>query len=430
MISKRGVRILISPGPKAKEWQERNKKSRAQPANLVISKAKGLYITDVDGNVYLDFSAQNINTGHANPKVITAVKNQIDAGGFHEGIEPKIILAEKLKEIAIGKLSKGKVGFNKSGTNAAERVIMMVRAYKRKRNIFVYQGSYHGDLSASISLTMSNSTFRRRAYSMMPNVVYVPFAYCYRCPFGQKYPDCGLFCIDNIKYVLDTVSHPNDTAAFFIEPIQQHGGVTIPPPDYFGEVKKICADNDILFVDDEVATGFGRTGKMFALEHWGVDPDVIFLGKPIANGLDLGAVIGQSEVMEYNWGLKGNPISCAAAIANLEFIIKEKLVDNASIIGEYLMRRLRELQEKYDSIGDIRGKGLLIGIELVKDNRKTPATEKARRASVTALKYGLRIGVVGIHHQVLRLTPPLTITLDQANEAITIMERTFRELDF
>lgn len=320
------------------------------------------------------------------------------------------------------------MGLSRGGATAAERVMLMVRAYNKKRTILVFQGGYHGDLPASIALTMSTSERRRRVYSMMPNVAYVPFPYCYRCPYKQEYPECGLLCVDNIRYVLDTVSHPKDTSAFFIEPIQQHGGVTIPPPDYFGEIRKICDEHEILLVDDEVASGFGRTGKMFAIEHWDVETDIMFLGKPIANGFDLGAVISRPEVMKFYWGKKGNPVSCAAAVANIEVIVNEKLVENASNVGEYMIGRLKEIQDENEIIGDIRGKGLLIGLELVKNKQKQPATEETRNFYMKARKKGLKIGIVGTYHQVLRLSPPLTITIEQVDEAMTIIESTFKEI--
>lgn len=421
--------VVKPPGPKAIEWIERNNASRAQRAGLAVSRAEGIYITDVDGNVYIDFGSQNVNTGHANPKVIAAVNKQISMGGFSAGVQPQVIFAEKIREIAPRNLTDGKVGFARGGTTAAERIILMVKAFTRRRGILVYQGGYHGDLPATLALTLSTPEYRKRAYSMMPDVAYVPFAYCYRCPYRQEYPGCGLFCIDSIKYVLETVSPPEDTAAFFVEPIQQHGGVTIPPPEYFKELKKICDEHGILLVDDEVATGLGRTGKMFALEHWGVEPDVIFMGKPIANGLDLGAVIARSEVMEFYWGMKGNPVSCAAAVANIEVTVKEKLIENAHNVGKYIMERLKEMQDKHEIIGEVRGKGLLIGVELVKNEQKKPAAEEARKISRKARENGLRIGVVGTYHQVLRITPPLTITREHADEALSIMEKTFIELD-
>jgi len=417
------------PGPEARKWIERNRISRAQPMELPVLNAEGIYVTDVDGNVYIDFGTQNVNTGHANPSVVSAVKQQIAIGGFNEGSQPKVILAEKLREVAPRQLANGKVGFSRGGTDAAERIILMVRAYTRRRAILVSQGGYHGDLPATTALTTSSSERRMRAYSMMLDVAYAPNPYCYRCPHGQEYPDCELLCVDSIKYLLDTISHPKDTAAFFIEPIQQHGGVTVPPPEYFREVRKICDAHGILLVDDEVATGFGRTGKMFALEHWGVEPDIMFMGKPIANGLDLGAVIGRPEIMECYWGLKGNPISCAAAIANIEVTLKEKLVENAFVVGEYLMKRLKELQDENELIGDVRGKGLLIGVELVKNDRKKPATDEARKLSMNAREKGLRVVVVGTYHQVLRLTPPLIVTKEQADEALSILEQTLKELN-
>ena len=426
--------IVKPPGPKARSWIERNKAARAQPVHhlfpsFVASKAEGVYVTDVDGNVYIDFRNQYANTGHANPKVIAAIKKQIAIGGCKVGLLPKVILAERLKEIAPGALSSGKVGFARGGTAAAERVILMVRSYSRRAVIFACQGSYHGDLLGSLSLTMGRPELKRRVYPLMPDVVHVPFPYCYRCPYRQEYPECGLVCADYIESVLDTVAPPEETAAFFVEPIQQLGGVVIPPHEYFRKIRKICDKHRILLVDDEVAIGFGRTGKMFGIEHWGTEPDIMFMGKPIANGLDLSAVIGRAEVMKFYRGSYGNSVSCAAAVANIETILKEKLVENAAKVGKYTMRRLEEMQNEHESIGDVRGKGLLIGLELVENQRKKPGTKIAEKVSAKAYEKGLLIGVVGTYKQVLRLTPPLTMTIEQVDRALGILEKSFRELN-
>lgn len=427
--------VVKPPGPKAKEWVKRSKVSRAQPLShrfpgFVASRAKGVYITDVDGNVYIDFTAQRVNVGHAHPRVVAAVKQQISMGGCRVGAPPRVALSERLKEIAPGRLSNGRVGFARGGTPAAEHVILMVRSYSRKPTIFACQGSYHGSSLGSMSLTMSSSELRRGLHPLMPDVVYVPFAYCYRCTYRQEYPGCGFPCVDYIRYVLDTIVHPDDTAAFFVEPIQAHGGIVVPPDEYFGKIKKICDEHRILLVDDEVVTGFGRTGKMFGIEHWGIEPDIMFMGKPIAGGLNLGAVIGRKEVMRYYKGYGETPVSCAAAIANIEVILNEKLVENALRVGGYMMKRLREIRDKHEIIGDVRGKGLLIGIELVKDRRrKKPATKEAKNVLIRAYQNGILILLGGTYEQVLRLTPPLTITTEQADEALSTLERTFRELN-
>ena len=204
--------------------------------------------------------------------------------------------------------------------------------------------------------------------------------------------------MEYVQYVLDTVAHPEDVAALFLEPIQAHGGVVIPPDEYFKRLRKICDEYQILLVDDEVVTGFGRTGKFFGIEHSGVTPDILVMGKPIANGLDLGAVIGREEVMQSYSYLYGNPVSCAAAIENINIILEEKLEVNASKVGKYMIKRLKELQEGHEIIGDVRGRGLLIGVELIKDRRiKKPATQKTREIVREAYRNGLLMLIGGTY---------------------------------
>ena len=305
----------------------------------------------------------------------------------------------------------------------------MVKVYSNKRAILACLGSCHGNLTGSIALAFDTSNWRKGIPQTMSDVVSVPFAYCYRCHFKGDYPSCGMSCIDYIKYLFDTVTHPEDISSFFIEPIQQHGGIIVPPKEYIKEIKKICDEHEILLVDDEVATGFGRTGKMFGIEHYNVEPDIMFLGKPIANGLDLGAVIGKNEIMEYYPGSKGNPVSCAAAIANIDEILNNNLIENSEKMGNYLIKRLTELKEKYEIIGDIRGKGLLIGIELVEDLKtKKPATAKTQQIINEAFKRGLLVGCVGTYKQVIRLTPPLIITKEQADDALNILDQSIKKI--
>lgn len=414
-------------GPNWMKWIRRNEDSRVQGIEFAVSTAEGLIIEDVDGNKYLDFTTQEVNTGHSNERVQMAVKQQMAKGGLNLGFQPLVLLSERLKEISVGNLASGKVGLCRGGTPAAERVMIMVKSYSRRKNIIVYQGGYHGDLFGSISLTMTPS-YRKRLTTTLSNILYAPFPYCYRCPNGKEYPDCDLFCLNNISYIFDTVTNPEEIAAFFIEPIQQHGGVIIPPMGYLKEIKKICDDHGILLVDDEVATGFGRTGKMFAIEHWNIVPDVIFLGKPIANGLDLGAVISSSELMNYYWGKKGNPVACAAAIANIDTILSENLIENSKKIGEYIIKHLRDIQEKHEIIGDVRGKGLMIGIEMVKNSKKKPASKEASDLAMKAFENGLMVNVIGVYNNVIRLTPPLVVTIEQAEQALDILETTLNEL--
>lgn len=425
--------IVKPPGRDAKEWWMRNKESMARPPSklpgFVPSKADGAYVTDVDGNRYVDFAAQHFNVGHNHPKVLKAI-TQITTGEWRDAeISAKVILAEKLKLMAPSALSDVLVGFTRGGTLAAEYSILAVRKYSKRSVIFSCQGSYHGGVLASLSLTMDRSEMRKGLYPLMSDVVYLPYAYCYRCPHGQEYPSCELQCIEYFRYVLDTVAYPEDVAAFFVEPIQAHGGVVVPPQGYLEGVREICDEHRIVLVDDEVATGLGRTGKMFGIEHWNIQPDIVFMGKSLGSELPLGAVMGRREIMEAYGGETEFAIPCAVAIATIEVILEEKLMENASRMGDYITRRLEKLQGAHEIIGDIRGKGLLIGLELVKHREsKKPATKEAEAVLVKAYGNGLLMLLGGTYRQTLRLTPPLNITREQVDEAVDILERTLEDL--
>lgn len=415
--------VVKPPGPKSKEWIERNKASiAAQTAvrflyrGIVVSKADGIYVKDLDGNVYIDFSRLRINTGHTNPMLIAAIKQQIDMGGFEATVPPKVTFEEKLKKVAPGKLSDGLVGTCRGGTHAAANALKTVISYTKRYIILAAPSSYVPRPGTHTPLIGTN-------------VVYLPLPHCYRCPFKQEYPECGLLCVDYLEYVLDKVAHPKDVAAFFVESIYQYHGVVAPPNEYFSKIREICDEYKILLVDDEVATGFGRTGKMFGIEHFGIEADVMFLGKPIANGLTLGAVIGLPEVMDFYRHGKRDPVACAAATANIEFIMEEKLSKNATKVGGYLMKRLKEMQDEHEIIGDVRGKGLLIGVELVKNSRKKPAIEEAKKVQIKALENGLFFGLCPKSKQTFRLSPPLIITKEQVDESLSILEKTFKELN-
>jgi 4-aminobutyrate aminotransferase len=339
------------------------------------------------------------------------------------------ILAETLKKMATPDLSNGLVGFTRSGTLAAEYTILMLRRCSTRRLICAFQGSYHGSALGSLSLTLDRAEMRARLYPFMPDVVYLPYAYCYRCPFGQEYPSCGFQCVEYVQYVMDTVAHRDDILAWFIEPIQSHGGVVVPPDGYPERINKLCHENHIFLVSDEVVTGLGRTGKMFGFEHWAVQPDVIFLGKPLGYPLPLGAVIGKKEIMKNYESPTDYPICAAAAIANIEIISKGELVENASRMGNYLVKRLRELQGIHEVIGDVRGKGLLVGLELVKNQKKKAATKEARMIHLQAYRNGLLLMLGGTYLNCFRLAPPLNITVEQIDEAVNILDKAFRSFN-
>jgi len=422
------------PGPQAEEWLKRSKCSKVQApshifAGLVTLRGEGSYVFDVDGKRYIDFTAQRFSLGYCHPRVAEAIKHAVARGGDVD-VTAMIACAEKLKEIAPPNLSNGLVHFTRGGTLATEHAILALKRYSGRTAFLACQGSYHGSAFASLSLTMDRSEMRRGLYPFMSDVVHVPYAYCYRCPHGQEYPSCDLRCIEYIRYVLDTVIHPDDTAGFFVEPVQTHSGIVVPPDGYLQGVRRICDERNIPLVDDEIVTGLGRTGKMFGIENWNVRPDIILLGKPLGSPLTLGAVIGKRAIMEaHKDGSGGAPIPCAAALAMIEAISEERLMENALKTGEYILKRLKELQEKHEIIGDIRGKGLLIGLEFVQDlESKKPATKEARNIVAKAYENGLLILLGGTYSQSVRLSPPLNLTREQAEEAVGILEKTLKDL--
>jgi len=267
----------------------------------------------------------------------------------------------------------------------------------------------------------------------MPGVAHVPYPNCYRCPFKLTYPDCDYWCVDFIdEFVLQKYAPPEDVAAIVFEPIQGEGGYVVPPPDYFRRLKKLADQNGLLTIADEVQSGIGRTGKWFAIEHWNVEPDIVCSAKALASGLPIGATIASARVMDWPGGshastFGGNPLSCAAALAVIEVIREEKLLDNANKQGSYIMKRLSEFEEQNPIVGDVRGKGLMIGMELVEDKEsKKPAAEKAREVMLRSWKRGVAIVTCGV--STLRLAPPLTIQRELLDAALDIVEDVVNEV--
>jgi 4-aminobutyrate aminotransferase len=267
----------------------------------------------------------------------------------------------------------------------------------------------------------------------MPGVVHVPYAYCYRCPFKLTFPECDYWCVGFIdEFVLQKYAPPEDVAAILFEPIQGEGGYVVPPPEYFQKLKKLADKYGLLLIDDEVQSGIGRTGKWFAIEHWGIEPDVICCAKALASGLPIGATISKAKLMDWTGGshastFGGNPVACAAALAVLEIVKEEKLLDNANKQGFYALKRLSEFAERSAVVGDVRGKGLMIGVELVEDKEnKKPAVKKAYEVILRSWKRGVAVVTCGA--STIRLSPPLTIQREMLDAALDIVEDTINEV--
>lgn len=401
---------------------------------IAVTECDGLRLKDVAGRTYLDFTSggQTSNLGHKPPEVIAAVQEQIARTGLTSLgwvlNDTRIRLAEKLKEISPGALSRGRVGYCNTGADATELSLRLARQFTGRSMVICSFGCFHGHTSLG-SLSM-NACPQGRSYDTMqiPGVMYVPFPYCYRCLFNQKVSSCGFECLRFVEYQFETkVIPPDRVAAFFIEPIQVHGGIVPLPDGYARELARICHENGILLVIDEVTTGFGRTGKMFGIQNWDVEVDILYMAKSVAAGLSLGAIVAGEEIMANFKGggsFSGNPVACAASLANIDVIEKRDLLSQARRQGEHLSRRLAELSENHQIIGDVRGLGLLAGVELVEDARtKKPATKATETIVRAAAREGLLMFPGGAYDNVLRLCPPLIATTEDIDEAMSILDR-------
>jgi 4-aminobutyrate aminotransferase len=347
--------------------------------------------------------------------------------------EAQSTLAAKLAEITPGPKEK-KVFFGNSGAEAIEAALKLARFHSRRPFILAFLGAFHGRTMGALSLTASKAIFEKGFSPLVPGVTHVPYPYCYRCPYHQhQLPGCSLACVEWIREDLFKRSiPPEEVAAIFVEPIQGEGGYVVPPPEFHKRLYDLAKESGILFVADEVQSGMGRTGKMMAIEHWDVTPDIFALAKGIASGMPLGAMVAQSQVMDWVRGshastFGGNPISCQAALATID-LLEEGLIQNAAVQGEYLLKNLRDLQEQFRLIGDVRGKGLMIGIEMVRDRKtKEKAIEERNAVIQGCFEKGLLI--LGCGENVIRFSPPLIITRKEADVGLSILEEVLKKVE-
>jgi len=404
---------------------------------IAILEAEGAMVRDVDGNEYLDFTSgiAVCNVGHRHPKVIEAAKKQLEKLvhiSQHIAIyEPYTKLAKKLAEITPGDLRRSFLC--NSGGEAVEGAIKVARYATERPMLLAFLGAFHGQTTGTMNLSAPASEWKFGFQMPYPGIVHVPYAYCYRCVFNEEYPSCNLLCVDYIKNVFEHVVHPAEVAALIFEPIQGEKGVIVPPDGFLPKLEQLCRAYDILLIADEVQTGFGRTGKMFAVEHWNVCPDIMTMAKGIANGFPLGAFITTDELTKlsitHGSTFGGNPVSCEAALATINVLLKEKLPERASELGAKAVKRLLEIKENHCSIGDVRGKGLLIAMEIVKDKEtKEPDPETAEKIREIAMKKGVLLtGQFGKH--TIRLLPPLVITEEQLENGLNLVEEAIREAE-
>jgi 4-aminobutyrate aminotransferase len=429
------------PGPRAKALIKLDKTyvspsyTRVYP--LVAENADGLWVQDVDGNVFLDFTAGiAVNaTGHCHPQVVKAIQGQAEKllhmSGTDFYYKPQIMLAEKLGSLAPGKRKK-RVYFGNSGAEAVEAAFKLARWHTKRELNIAFFGAFHGRTMGALSLTASKTVQKKYYNPFVPGITHIPYAYCYRCAYNLTYPQCELFCARWVEDTLfRTTMPPEEVAAIFVEPIQGEGGYIVPPPDFHKELNRVAKKYGILYVADEVQSGMGRTGKMFAMEHFGVEADITALAKGIASGLPLGAMIAPAEIMDWEAGshastFGGNPLSCQAAMATIDLLEKE-LMQNATRQGNRLLKGLRHLQKIYVCMGDVRGKGLMVGVELVKDREtKEPATDWRARIISKTFEKGLLL--LGCGENSIRFCPALTVTAAEIDECLTIFEEAVKEV--
>ena len=406
-----------------------------EPIELV--RGEGARVWDAAGKEYLDFFGGIVTTisGHVVPKIVEALTEQANKIAHTSTlylIRPMVELAERLTGLAPVD-PPTKAFFVGSGTEAVEAALLFATSWRRSNEIIALRNSYHGRSFGAVGIT-GNKGWSATSFSPL-NVSYALPAYCYRCPLGLKYPDCGVACAEDVRNVIETTT-TGEPAAMIAEPVQGVGGFVTPPPEYFPIVKSILDEFEIPFIADEVQTGFGRTGEAYwGIESYGVRPEAVVCAKGLGNGMAIGAVVGRAEMVDSlransisTFG--GNPLASTYALANLDHIEEHDLQQNAYKVGDYLYRGLKDLEDRFDVVGEVRGKGLMVGVELVKDGEsKEPSPEAAGRVMETCKERGLLVGKGGLYGNVLRVSPPLSITEDDAARAVETLEVAFGEAE-
>jgi 4-aminobutyrate aminotransferase / (S)-3-amino-2-methylpropionate transaminase / 5-aminovalerate transaminase len=426
------------PGPNSQALSAR--RAKAVPRGLshgtpiYVAKAEDAWLEDVDGNHYIDFAGGIgcANAGHRQEHVVEAIRAQLDKF-LHTCVqvtpyEGYIRLAERMNKVTPGKFPK-KTLFVNSGAEAIENAVKIARAYTKRPAIIAFEDAFHGRTMMTLALTSKTHPYKA-GFAPFPGDVYrVPFAYCYRCSYNLKYPSCDLYCARHLEDTFKRVVANEEVAAVIAEPVMGEGGFIAPPPDYFKVLIDLCHKHEILFIADEVQSGFGRTGAMFASERYGIEPDLIVTAKSLGGGLPLAAVTGRSEIMDapgpggLGGTFAGNPLACAAALAVLDLFETENLLTRANELGDRFQRRAREWQRRWPIVGDVRGLGGMQAIELVKSQEdKTPATDETKKITQYCYEHGLITITAGSYSNVIRVLVPLVATNEQIDEGLDVLE--------
>ncbi|HYN88054.1 MAG TPA: aminotransferase class III-fold pyridoxal phosphate-dependent enzyme [Ardenticatenaceae bacterium] len=405
----------------------------ARLSPVVAERGEGCYLWDVNGRRYLDFTCgiAVTNTGHCHPRVVAAAQTQV-ARLIHgqQNIvwhEPLVQLAQELRPVMPPGLDT--FFFSNSGAEAIEASIKLARVATGRPNIIAFERSFHGRTVGTMSLTSSKTVYRAGYQPLMPGVFFAPYGYCYRCPVARRsegrygFENCCLWPLEHIEWMLHAQTAPEETAAMIVEPVLGEGGYIVPPIEFMRGLREICDRHGILLIADEIQSGVGRTGRFWALEHFGVVPDVVVMAKGIASGFPLSGIAARRDLMAkwlpgtHGGTYGGNAVACAAAVATVQ-VMREGLVEHAAGMGAHLLSRLRELQDDFSTIGDVRGLGLMVGTELMRDGQ--PAGDFAKHVVADALEQGLMLLTCGTDNNVIRWIPPLVVTRQQLDEAVDI----------
>jgi len=442
MASKKAsIKTAEVPGPKSQELLKLKEKYISKAVSIgqpvFIEKAEGSLLYDIDGNSFIDMGSGIgvMNVGHSVPQVVTAIKKQAEKFNHlcfmvtpYEGY---VRLAEKLAQLAPHPaLSKSAI-FN-SGAEAVENSVKISRSFTKRPAAFSFVHAFHGRTMMAMALTSKEMPYKA-GFGPLPETYKVEYAYCYRCPYKLEYPSCGVACADKIDELWSTPQFQGRVACIIGEPIAGEGGFIVPPKEFYAKITKICKKHGALYVDDEIQTGAGRTGKMWCIQHWpGVEPDILVSGKGIGGGFPISATTGRAEIMDVvqpgglGGTFGGNPIGCAAALAQIEVI--EKNVKNVAKINAYMTKRLKEMKQRFSIIGDLRGMGAMMAMELVSDQKaKTPAAKETKAIKAAAFKKGMVLLTCGTYDNVIRMHPSMVMPDEILEQAMDILESSIEE---
>ena len=430
------------PGPKSRALAER--RNSAVPRGLshatpvYVAKSEGATLEDVDGNRFIDFAGGIgcLNTGHRAPEVVKAIRRQTEQF-LHTCVqvtayESYVRLAERLNEVTPGQFPK-KTLFVNTGAEAVENAVKIARAYTKRPGIIAFEDAFHGRTMLTLALTSKTHPYKA-GFQPFPGEVYrIPFGYCYRCSYSLKYPSCDIYCARHLEDTFKRVVAQEGVAAVIAEPVLGEGGFVAPPPEYFKVLLEVCRKYNVLFIADEVQSGFGRTGALFACERYGIEPDIIVTAKSLGGGLPLAAITGRAEIMDapgpggLGGTFAGNPLSCEAALAVLDIFEQKDFYSRADELGEQFQRRAREWQKRWPIIGEIRGLGAMQALELVEsEETRTPAAEDTKKITQYCYEHGVITISAGSYGNVIRLLMPLVISDEQMNEGLDVLEAGIR----